>query len=267
MEINTLLARFDGQLRLGARPDAPGARVERVGPVVRQVAGEGGWNGVLWSGLGSLDGPAVDAAIREQVRHYADLGVEFEWKHYGHDLPADLPERLAAAGFTADPPETVMVARVADLLADPAAGAPPEGVELREVTDEAGLDLVIAVHEQAFGTDGSRLRRRILAQLTGAPETVTVTVAMAGDTPVSSARMEFYPGTDFAGLWGGGTVAGWRGRGLYRSLIAHRAGIAAAHGYRCLQVDASDQSRPILARLGFAELTTTTPYHRTPDPR
>lgn len=39
-----------------------------------------------------------------------------------------------------------------------------------------------------------------------------------------------------------------------------RARIAAELGYRYLQVDATDQSRPILQRLGFAALSTTTPY-------
>ncbi len=72
--------------------------------------------------------------------------------------------------------------------------------------------------------------------------------------------MELVPGTSFAGLWGGGTVEAWRGRGLYRALVAHRARVAAAHGYRYLQVDASPMSRPILERLGFHALTTTTPY-------
>ncbi|MFD4043109.1 GNAT family N-acetyltransferase, partial [Streptomyces sp. NPDC058605] len=67
-----------------------------------------------------------------------------------------------------------------------------------------------------------------------------------------------------AGLWGGGTVEGWRGRGLYRALVAHRARAAADRGYRYLQVDAMSTSRPILERLGFEPLTTTTPYLYTP---
>ena len=93
---------------------------------------------------------------------------------------------------------------------------------------------------------------------------IVALVALAGDEPVSSARMELVPGTRFAGLWGGGTDPAWRGRGIYRALIAHRARIAAERGYRYLQVDASDQSRPILERLGFAALSTTTPYLYTP---
>ena len=72
--------------------------------------------------------------------------------------------------------------------------------------------------------------------------------------------MELYPGTGFAGLWGGGTVTDWRGKGVYRALVAYRARIAAERGYRYLQVDATDMSAPILRRLGFLELGTTTPY-------
>jgi GNAT superfamily N-acetyltransferase len=136
----------------------------------------------------------------------------------------------------------------------------PDGIRLLPATDRAGVDLVADVHEKAFGTDSSRLRAQLLAQLATDPDTVVAVVALAGDEPVSAARMELVPGTRFAGLWGGGTVEGWRGRGIYRALVAHRARIAADRGYRYLQVDASDQSRPILERLGLAPLTTTTPY-------
>jgi hypothetical protein len=46
--------------------------------------------------------------------------------------------------------------------------------------------------------------------------------------------------------------------------VAHRAGLAVAAGFRYLQVDASADSRPILERLGFAVVATTTPYIWTP---
>jgi hypothetical protein len=47
---------------------------------------------------------------------------------------------------------------------------------------------------------------------------------------------------------------------VFRSLVAHRAATAAARGFRYLQVDASQDSQPILRRLGFIELATTTPF-------
>jgi GNAT superfamily N-acetyltransferase len=81
---------------------------------------------------------------------------------------------------------------------------------------------------------------------------------------VSAAWIVFYPETDFAGLWGGSTLEAWRKRGIYRALIAARAQLAATRGVRYLQVDASDDSAPILRRLGFRAITTTTPYVWTP---
>ncbi|MFD6820898.1 GNAT family N-acetyltransferase [Streptomyces sp. NPDC059759] len=254
MDHVAVLALFDRDMRETARPDAPGARIERAGRVVRQIGAEGGWNGVIWS---DLDGTNADAAVAEQIRHFTGLGLEFEWKLYGHDRPEDLGRRLQAAGFTAQPEETLMIAELGDLTLD---AEPPEGVRLLPVTDRAGVELVAEVHQQAFGTDGTRLRHQLLAQLTGDADTVVAVVALAGAVPVSAARMELLPGARFAGLWGGGTVEAWRGRGIYRALVAHRARVAADRGYRYVQVDASSQSRPILARLGFQPLTTTTPY-------
>lgn len=258
MDHVAVLALFDRNMREDAQPDAPGARIERVDKVVRQIGAERGWNGVIWS---DLDEVRVDAAIAEQIDYFTGLGREFEWKLYGHDKPEDLGQRLRAAGFTAEPEETLMVAEVADLTLDV---EPPDGVRILPVTDRAGVDLVADVHEQAFGTDSTRMRQQLLAQLTGDEDNVVAVVALAGDVPVSAARMELVPGTRFAGLWGGGTVEGWRGRGIYRALVAHRARVAAERGYRYVQVDATGQSRPILARLGFEPLTTTTPYVYVP---
>lgn len=254
MDTAAVLAAFDERMRRGARPDHPGVRVERVGGVVRQTDSASGWNGVLWS---DLDAGSADAAIAAQVRHFEALGLDVEWKLYGHDRPADLAARLLAAGFRPEDEETLMVAGVRDLPDGP---EPPEGVRLCPVTEPSGVDLVAAVHEQVFARDPSRLVQWLRARLSERPGTVSAVVAMAGDVPVSAARMEMCPGTGFAGLWGGGTLPQWRGRGIYRSLVGFRARIAAERGYDWLQVDASAMSRPVLERLGFTALTTTTPY-------
>ncbi|WP_037608451.1 GNAT family N-acetyltransferase [Streptacidiphilus rugosus] len=261
MDPQRALDDFDRQMRREARPDHPLTRVERVGAVTRQVGPGEMWNGVLWSGLAVDAGEDADAVIAQQVRDYAALGdVEsFEWKLYSHDRPADLGARLSAAGFVPEDSEALMVAEAAAIAAIPAPA--PEGVEFVPVTDAAGVELLARVHDQAFDNGvGDRIKVRLLAQLESAPESVRAFVAMAGDEPVCAVRMDFNAGTDFVGLWGGGTVEAWRGRGIYRALVGHRARIAVERGYRYLFVDASDQSRPILARLGFAQLATTTPY-------
>lgn len=81
-----------------------------------------------------------------------------------------------------------------------------------------------------------------------------------GPAVVCAGRLEVVPGTSFAGLWGGVTVPGWRGRGLYRALTAARARSAVARGATLLHSDSTDMSRPILERAGLIPVTTTTPY-------
>lgn len=76
--------------------------------------------------------------------------------------------------------------------------------------------------------------------------------------------MRFPSGTDFVTLWGGATLPAWRGRGIYRALVARRASLAQERGRRYIEVDAFDDSRPILERPGFVAVTTTTPYVWTP---
>ncbi|MER8044610.1 GNAT family N-acetyltransferase [Streptomyces sp. NPDC094032] len=254
MDITALRTHYDRQRRMGARPDGPGCRVERDGLVVRHEGPSYAWNGVLWSGLGPQD---ADAAIAAQIAHFRAAGQSFEWTLYGHDGPADLADRLLAAGFTAEEPETLMVAEAAAL---PASVELPDGVELRPVTDEAGVRMMAEVHERAFGTDSSQYVSRMLDQLAAAPDSVAAVVALADGVPVSSARLDLPEESDFAGLYGGGTAPEWRGKGLYRALVSHRARTAIARGYRYVQVDAAPTSRPILNRLGFVELTTMTPY-------
>ncbi len=161
MDHASVLALHDRDLREGARPDGPGARVERVGGVVRQVADGYGWNGVLWSDLDAAD---ADAVITEQIAFFTGLGRDFEWKLYGHDLPTDLGQRLTAAGFTPEPQETLMVGEIDELALD---ARLPDGVRLLAATDPAGVDLVADVHEKAFCTHGQFPAARPPARPTG----------------------------------------------------------------------------------------------------
>jgi GNAT superfamily N-acetyltransferase len=252
------LALFDVQVRQSTRPDYPGIIVESDGTIVRQVSPtDRGSSWITWSRLTEHN---ADAVIAGQVAYFRARHQQVEWKLYDYDQPPDLAIRLMAAGFLADDEEVLMVAEAARVVADRAGAAPPPGMSVREVTGAAGVEQIFAVHRRAFGTDQRELRRSLLERLAAAPDSFAMMIAFAGTEPVSAARIEFPAGADFAGLWGGGTVPAWRGRGLYRALVAGRAQIAVARGYRYLQVDALPTSQPILTRLGFTSLARTTPY-------
>ncbi len=247
-----MLAAFDAQLRNVVRPTLDGGHFERVGPVIRCVSTEpDGWSGIEWS---DLDEDTADAVIAEQLRFFAEQGRPFEWKYYAYDRPADLPDRLRGAGLEPGEEEALMVA---DVAAVPDIEA-PDGILVVEVSDEDGLRQVKDVHDRVFGGDHGpmvdSMRERVPS---GA---VVPVLALADGEAVCAARVDFHVGTDFASLWGGGTLPGWRGRGIYRALVSHRARLARERGYRYLRTDALPPSRPILEGLGFTRLTTTVPY-------
>ncbi len=253
-----LLTAYDAQLRGSAEGDA-GAPSDRDGPLVRVHYARRGF--VSYRSLEGLDAAELDELIARQIAHFAARGEAFEWKTRGHDKPVDLPQRLRAAGFVPEDRETVLIGVAAEIATDPVL---PDGVSLRAVTGDADLRRIAELDSAVWAADWSWLAADLRERIAAAPDQIEILVAEADDIVVSAAWLVCKPGTDFAGLWGGSTLADWRGRGIYRALVARRAQLAVARGVKYLQVDASDNSRPILERLGFVAVTTTTPYVWTP---
>jgi GNAT superfamily N-acetyltransferase len=248
-----LLTRFDRERQ---RVDGDGAPIERDGPVTRIDYPHNGF--IAAPADTGLRGADLDAFIARQRDAFLARGRPVEWKTYAYDQPADLPDRLMAAGFVAEARETVIVGAAASL-----AGLPTEvvGVTIRETTDPADFTAIGELHTEIWGEDWTWVAddlRESTARL--GPSGYRVFVAEADGRLVSAAWIVMRAGREFAGLWGGSTLEAYRGRGIYRALVARRAAIARELGFAYLQVDASDDSRPILERLGFIALTTTTPY-------
>jgi GNAT superfamily N-acetyltransferase len=197
------------------------------------------------------------------VEVFAQRGERFEWKLHGHDRPDDLSQRLRAAGFVPEEMETVVIAPVAEIADEVRL---PEGVSLREVTSHADLLRVAALEEAVWGDSDQEgwLVDMLESERAVDPAALTIVVAEAGATVVCAAWVRFEGDTQFATFWGGATLPEWRGRGIYRATVAYRARLAAARGFRYLEIDASAESRPILERLGFIAVTTTTPYVWSP---
>jgi GNAT superfamily N-acetyltransferase len=260
-DLVALLSAYDAQLRAHVHDRLPDSiRVERDGPLLRTL-GFGDRGMVEYRDLDGLDGGELDELIARQVRIFAERGEPFEWKLHGHDRPADLPERLRAAGLVPEDMETVLIAPVSAIGIE--AGV-PDGVVLREVSEPLDLARIEQLEQAIWGVDHGWLVANLGEERTADPDGLRIFIAEAGDVVVCAGWVRFPSGTGFATLWGGATLPAWRGRGIYRALVAHRARLAAERGCRYLEVDASDESRPILERLGFAAVTTTTPYVWSP---
>jgi GNAT superfamily N-acetyltransferase len=256
MDGPAILARFDAQLRADPPPEAGVERVwarDEAGSVLRTI---GAYNFIGWWTLTADQAPA--AAAREAA-YFRGLGQEVEWKVFSHDGPPGLDACLEAAGFVADDPETFLVF---DQSLNALDEALPAGIEVRRVVDRQGVADLVTANTAAFGKSEPWRVEALTPRLDDG--SLALYVAYADGKPVSSGRLELAPGRDFAGLYGGGTDPAWRGRGVYRALVAARAAEARRLGVRYLTVDARDTSRPILQRLGFEALATIKGWVLTP---
>ncbi|MGA0602580.1 GNAT family N-acetyltransferase [Caulobacter sp. KR2-114] len=257
MDRAALLAAFDAQMRSDPPPEAGVARVwvpYGAGRVLRTV---GAYNFIGWW---SLTPQTMGQAADGEATYFRALGQEAEWKVFSHDQPAGLERALATAGFVAGGPETFLAI---DLAEATLAAPRTEGISVRRVTDRAGVDDLVAANSAAFGKAEPWRADALAPRLNDG--SLALFVAYADDgRPVSSGRLELAPGRDFAGLYGGGTDPAFRGRGVYRALVAARADEARRLGVRYLTVDARETSRPILQRLGFTPLATITGWEIHP---
>lgn len=252
-----LLAAYNEQLRGDA--ETPGAvSVVALGPV-RLVTFAEGRGFVSYRDLGSGDAAEIGRLVSEALAYFrADTGItRVEWKTRGHDHAPGLHEALIENGFIADETESIMIGDAHLLAVDT---APPDGVALRQVTDEADVRAMSAMQDEVFGDPASDDMANELLRRLSLGDGMELWVAEAGREIVGAGRLEPVPDSDFAGIWGGATREAWRGRGIYRALTAARARSALRLGKVLINSDSTEYSRPILERSGLVKVSTTTPY-------
>jgi GNAT superfamily N-acetyltransferase len=223
-----VLERFDEQLRRNA-VDADGLFV-----------GDG-WSAVL----------AVPPDIDRALSRLRELPGHAEWKLYGHD-PPEIEERLRAAGMEAGEEEAVLVAEASSI--------PPPEVQVTVARTPELVSAFAELADSVFGQPMPGVRDELLLALEQEEPERLATIVLVDGVPVSGGRVDLPRHGDFAGLFGGVTLPSHRGRGFYRATVAERARVASSLGYRWLYVDALPTSQPILERLGFRQITTTTPW-------
>jgi hypothetical protein len=101
-EAAALLAAYDDQLRGGSETaDVP---TSTDGPVIRVEYLNRGF--VSYRSLDGLDGDELDGTDRSAARLLRREEPQSSGRPRGHDLPADLTDRLVAAGFQPEERQT-----------------------------------------------------------------------------------------------------------------------------------------------------------------
>ena len=188
----------------------------------------------------------VENRIDELLAFFGD--APFYWYVGPSSSPVDLSERLVARGLVLRERPRLMTA---DL---PLRGTFRDaGVRIVEVNDRttARLSLELAHHS---GDDLERDLEERVRYLAFPRRTTGYLIAFDGDIPVANAGYRWSSDGRCMYLTGAETVEPQRGRGIYQSLVAHRAGMAQSRGCRIVSILANaNTSAPVLARHGFRD--------------
>lgn len=204
---------------------------------------QGSMNGVS---LSRLEPGEADAVIDTTIEQYRQLGLPFRWDVAPHSTPSDLAERLARRGLTCS--WTVGVAALTSLPID----APDAAIDV-EAVGPARVEVFSDLAARGWACDRepfAALSRMAVAH----PEygQHLFLASYAGKPAAVAAYMAF---AHSAYLVGGVVLPEFRGKGLYRALVAARLRDAAARGLSLATSHAmADTSAPLLLRMGFVEV-------------
>lgn len=246
MDTQVILTRFDQQMRREIQ--YPDMRKDVLSWGVRFVRPAPGMSVIADYRLNDM---AAETIIQEQIDYFRSLKQPFTWKVYEHDRPSDIKDHLQAAGFEPDDPGTIMVLELGDLPVDLQS---PIVHDIRPVARREQLGDVIQVLEQVWGGNFGWVWQRLGDHLE-IPGYLSIYVGYVNDQPSTVGWTYFHPGIQFGSLFGGSTVAGQRGKGLYTAILARRVQEALARDVLFLVVETTEMSQPIVARNGFNRIS------------
>jgi GNAT superfamily N-acetyltransferase len=207
----------------------------------------------------------ADARVDEVLAFFGE--VPFLWHVGPSSSPVDLERRLAARGLTLGERPRLMTAPL-----------PLEGkwrsadVRIVDVADRttARLGLSLAHHVGGAPVKGGELDRMVderMAYLALPTRRGGYLVAFDGDDAVANAGYRYSSDGRCLYLTGAEVVEAHRGRGIYQTLVAHRARMARAQGCKIMSILAyRHTSAAILAHHGFTDHGDLPWFTRMPPP-
>ena len=201
----------------------------------------------------------ADEVIREARAKIAPYRLPVMWILDPGTEPADFAEHLARHGILPNPDNFDNAVMVLPIDAK-VEGPPVQGLEfLDPLADLGTFRKMDAVASEAFqaGVPGDdpqtiAMQERRRHNFIAAGNRRFLLATLDGE-PAGASNVALFPPAA-ATINGGSVHPNFRGRGIYRAMVAERLKIAREAGVDGLVVWAGDMSRPILERLGFVEI-------------
>ena len=251
--VSQAFIRFANEFRQPASPGAELIETPRYRIILVPDYPIPGPNNVGWIRCTEAEADSLITEVRSIV---APRRLPLMWTLDPGTEPANFADYLAARGVFPEPhaPEVKVMA----LSVDAAPEVPVvDGLEIRDaLADPESFRMADAVNGEAFGdeprgvTPEERAAQERRRQHQIAAGNRRVLLATIDGEPAGSSGLTLYP-PQGAFISGGAVLEKFRGRGVYRAMVAARLAMAREAGIPGVWVWGAHTSAPILERLGF----------------
>ena len=241
------------------QPSAPGTEIidtPRYRVVLQPDYPIPGPNSAIWIRCRADEADEVIAEVRAIAR---ERRLPIMWILDPEVEPEDFASRLASHGVHPDPtaPEVAVMVLSAGAELDT---SPSQSVEIRDaLADLETFRVADAINADAFGDprrggtaeEIAAQERRRKHQLEAGNRRFLL--AMVDGEPAGSSGLTLFPPAG-AIINGGAVLEKFRGRGVYRAMVAARLEMAREAGAAGISVWGGPMSAPILSKLGFVKV-------------
>ena len=254
--VSQALIDFANQHRQDATPGIEVVATPRYRATIQMDFPIAGPNNVSWVRCQARE---VDQVIQEARAIFASRRLPFMWTLDPGAEPSDFAAHLARHGVHPDPhgaESQVMVMPIDATVESPAI----EGLDIHDaLASLEAFRMADGAAVEAFQADVPRDTRDYIAMqdrrrlnFSAAGNRYLLLATIDGE-PAGQAGMSVFPPAG-AILQGGAVRPKFRGRGIYRAMVAARQEIARRAGVGGLAVWGGDMSAPILRGLGFQKV-------------
>jgi GNAT superfamily N-acetyltransferase len=203
-----------------------------------------------------LEPTNTDGAIEKAIKEFAEHETPFRWILTNATRPTDIGDRLAKYCFTLDHDALGLAIKASELL-----DTKFSDVKVAELTAEAVDEWVDAAVTGWGSSDTLReiLRQDVLAALREQRHTLRYYSAGVGSQVIGTGTLRLCGSCGY--LLGSSVRPEFRGRGVYRALVATRAHTALRLGLGLITAYAiANTSAPILERIGFRQYNRSSQF-------
>lgn len=199
-----------------------------------------------------LDGADAPHRIRAAIDGFQQVGRPFSWWVGPGDRPPQLGALLIEAGLERADSELAMAADL-DALRPPQ--TPPDGLDIRRVSDRAALQDYVSIIAPA---DDRYFYERAASALLSPHSPQWRYVGYLDDQPVATAELTV--GGGIVGLYNIVTLEAYRRRGIGMAMTLRPLLDAHDNGWRTAVLQAAAAGVSIYSQLGFAAFGAITEY-------